>query len=235
MPCNRYAPFWRLEDTAAFFFQEGVNIFKRELSSLVDKIRSFLKVLEQATKSIQIQLPEPTVEVGSTEAIVHLFAQHCEDVIDYAHGQSRLLYLFGNNKSCVSCIKKFQMQVLILYLQKWSTLNVASFPIFTRTDITLQKSYKYLRAIGICSAITPDCGYNNSSINLNGDVYCLNTKCSGKLCLHEMNFKSLSGSVYQCTQCASLCQVRNILFEDQTKYFFLTFVWHALFRQKDES
>ena len=37
----------------------------------------------------------------------------------------------------------------------------------------------------MCSAFTPDCGYDNSTIFLIGDVYCPNTKCSGKLCVQK--------------------------------------------------
>ena len=54
-------------------------------------------------------------------------------------------------------------------------------------------------------------------------MYCPNTKCLGKLCLLKKTFQSLSRSNYQCTQGASLFQVRNIPFEDQTNSFFLSF------------
>ena len=50
-----------------------------------------------------------------------------------------------------------------------------------------------------------------------------NTKCLGELCLHKKNFQSLGRSDYQCPQCGSVCQVRNIPFEDQTNSFFLSF------------
>ena len=75
----------------------------------------------------------------------------------------------------------------------------------------------------MCSAFTYKCGYDKSTIILIGDVYCPNTKCSGKLCLHKRTFQSLSRRGYQCSQCASVCQVRNIPFEDQTNSFFLSF------------
>ena len=67
-----------------------------------------------------------------------------------------------------------------------------------------------------------DCAYDNSAIILIGDVYCPNTKCLGKLCLHKKTFQSLGRSGYQCPQCLSVCQVRNIPFEDQTNSFFLS-------------
>ena len=75
----------------------------------------------------------------------------------------------------------------------------------------------------MCSAFTPDCGYDNSTIFLIGDVHCPNTKCLGKFCLHKKIFQSLGGCDYQCPQCASLCHARNIPFEDQTISFFLSF------------
>ena len=74
----------------------------------------------------------------------------------------------------------------------------------------------------MCSAFTPDSGYDNKAVILIGDVYCPNTKCLGKLCLHKKTFQSLGRSDYQCPQCASVCQVRNIPFEEQTNSFFLS-------------
>ena len=74
----------------------------------------------------------------------------------------------------------------------------------------------------MCSAFTADCRYDDSSIFLIGDVFCPNTKCLGKLCLHKKTFQSLGRGDYQCPQYGSVCQVRNILFEDQTNSFFLS-------------
>ena len=71
------------------------------------------------------------------------------------------------------------------------------------------------------SSFTPDCGYDNSTIILIGDVFCPNTKCLGKICLHKKTFQSLGRSDYQCPQCGSVCQVLNIPFEDQTNSFSL--------------
>ena len=67
-----------------------------------------------------------------------------------------------------------------------------------------------------------DCAYDNSTIILIGDVYCPNIKCSGRLCLHKKTFESLGRSDYQCPQCGSVCQVRNIPFENQINSFFLS-------------
>ena len=75
----------------------------------------------------------------------------------------------------------------------------------------------------MCSAFSPDCGYDNSTFILIGDVYCPNTKCLGQVCLHKKTFQSLGSNDYQCPQCASVCQVRNLPFEEQTNSIFLSF------------
>ena len=108
------------------------------------------------------------------------------------------------------------------FLHKLSTLTIARFTISTRTDITLQTSVKQLRAITMCSAFSPDCGYDKSSIILIGDVCCPNTKCSCKLCMPKKTFQSLGKNDYQCPQCGPVCQVRNIPFKDQRNSFFLS-------------
>ena len=74
----------------------------------------------------------------------------------------------------------------------------------------------------MCSAFTSDCGYDNSTIILIGDVFCPKTKCSARLCLHKRTFQSLGRNGYQCPQCAPVCHVRNIPFEDQTNSFLLS-------------
>ena len=61
-------------------------------------------------------------------------------------------------------------------------------------------------------------GMTNSLI---GNLYCPITKCLGKLCVHKSFFQPLRRSDYQCTQCASVCQVHNISFDDQTNSFVL--------------
>ena len=74
----------------------------------------------------------------------------------------------------------------------------------------------------MCSGFTPDCEYDNSTILLIEDVYCPKTTCSGKLCMHKKTFQSLGRSDLQCPQCACVCQVRKIVFQDETKSFFLS-------------
>ena len=106
--------------------------------------------------------------------------------------------------------------------QKLSTWVTAKSNISTRIDFLLPTSVTFFRASTMCSAFTPDCGYDSSTIILVGDVYCPNTKCLGKICRHKKTFESLGRSDYQYAQCASVFQVRNISFEGQTNSFFLS-------------
>ena len=109
------------------------------------------------------------------------------------------------------------------FLQKLSTWVTAKSNTSTRINFLLLTSVTFLRAIRMCSAFTPDCGYENSTIILIRNVYCPNTKCLGKHCLHKKTFQSLDRSDYQCPQCPSVCQVRNIPFEEQTNSYILSF------------
>ena len=120
-------------------------------------------------------------------------------------------------------LNSLNYKAINLFLQKFLTLAIGKITIFTTTDITLQTSVKKSRAITMCSAFTPDFGYDNSTIIIIGEVYCPNTKCSGKIFLHKKTFRSLDRSDYQCPQCLSVCQVRKIIFEDQTNSLFLSF------------
>ena len=74
------------------------------------------------------------------------------------------------------------------FSQKLSTWVTAKSNTSTRIDILLLTNVTFLRAITMCSAFTPNFGYDNNTIILIGDVYCPNTKCLGKLCLRKINF-----------------------------------------------
>ena len=119
--------------------------------------------------------------------------------------------------------KSLNNTVINSFLLKLSIWVTAKSNISTRIDFLLLTSVTFLRAITMCSAFTPDRGSDNSTIVLIGVVYCPNIMCLGKFCLHKKTFQSLARSDYQCPQCASVCQVRNIPFENQTNSFFLSF------------
>ena len=76
---------------------------------MVDSPRNFLKTFDKASKCLQIQLPKPIFEIGSTESKDNLFAHYYNDIIEHANGKIRLLFRFGNNKSFVFSIKMFEL------------------------------------------------------------------------------------------------------------------------------
>ena len=98
-----------LKTQQRFILQEEVNIFKRELTCLVDNLRDFLKTFDQASKWIQIPLPRPKVEIGSTKSNDNIFSQHYNDIIEHPKRQIRLSFRFGNNNSCLFSLKKFEL------------------------------------------------------------------------------------------------------------------------------
>ena len=89
--------------------QEVVNKSKRELTSLVDNLRDFLKTFDHASKCLQIPLPKPKVQIGSTKSKDILFAHYYNDIIEHPNRQIRLSLRPGINNSCVFSIKKFEL------------------------------------------------------------------------------------------------------------------------------
>ena len=66
-----------------YILQEQMNISKTELTFLVDSLHYFLKSFDHVSKSIQIPLPKPKVEIGSTKSKDNLFAHYCNNIIEH--------------------------------------------------------------------------------------------------------------------------------------------------------
>ena len=86
-----------------------MNISKRNITCLVDNLRDFRKTFDQASKCIQIPLPKPKVEIGSTKTKDNLFAHYYDVIIEHPNRQFRLSFPFGSNNSCVFSLKKFEL------------------------------------------------------------------------------------------------------------------------------
>ena len=101
--------FCDLKTHQRYILQEEVNISKRELNCLVDNVRDFLQTFDhfdQASKCIEIPLPKPKVEIGSTKSKDNLFAHQYNNIIEHPNRQIRLSFRFGNNNSCVFSLNK---------------------------------------------------------------------------------------------------------------------------------
>ena len=191
------------------------------MESLLDSLGELLKAFDEANKVSQIPLPKPKFEIGFTKAKGEMFSHCYKDLVEHLNRQSRLTFRFQKNKTCVFPSKSLNNTVINSFLQKLSTWVTAKSNISTRIDILLLTSATFLRAITMCSAFTSNCGYDNRTIILIGDVYYPNTKCLGKLCQDKKTFQSLGRSGYQCPQCASVCQVRNNPYDEQKTPFFV--------------
>ena len=115
--------FCDLKTQQRYILQEEGNISKRELTCLVDNLRDFLKTFDQASKCIQIPLPKPKVEIGSTKSEDNLFVHHYNDIIEHPNGQIRLSFRFGNNNSFVFSLEKFELQGNQFILREIVNLN----------------------------------------------------------------------------------------------------------------
>ena len=183
-----------------FILNEEVSISKKEIESLLDSLGEFLKAFDQANKISQITLPKPKFEIGFTKAKDELFSHCYKDIVEHLNRQLWLSFRFEKKTRVVSFpTKSLNNTVIISFLQKLSTWVTAKSNISTRIDFLLLTSVTCDKcgAITMCSAFSPHCGNDNSTIILIGDVYCPNTKCLGKLCLHKKTFQSLGRSDYQ--------------------------------------
>ena len=101
--------FCDLKTQQRYILQEEVNISRRELTCLVENLSDFLKTFDQSSKCIQIPLPKPKVEIGSTKSKNNLFVRYYNDIIEHPIRQIRLSFPFGNNNFCEFSLKKCQL------------------------------------------------------------------------------------------------------------------------------
>ena len=109
---------FRTKDTEAFY-----PISKKELSSLVNSLRDFLKAFDKTSNCLQIPLPKTKTETASTNSKGNLFAHYYNDTTENPNRQVCLSFRFGNNNSCVFSIKKFEPHGNQLLLTKFFNLN----------------------------------------------------------------------------------------------------------------
>ena len=100
--------FCDLKTQQRYILQEEVNIFKRELTCLVDSLHDFLYTFDRGSKCLQIPLLKPKVEIGSTKSKDNIFAHYYNDILEQPNRQILFSFRFGNNDSCVFSIREFE-------------------------------------------------------------------------------------------------------------------------------
>ena len=91
-----------------FILEEEISISTKEIESLLDSLREFVKAFDQASKVSQIPLPKPKFEIGFTKAKDELLTHCYKDVAEHLNRQIRISFRFEKNKTCVFSIKKFE-------------------------------------------------------------------------------------------------------------------------------
>ena len=100
--------FCELKTKQPHILQKEVKISKRKLSFLIDSLRNFLTSFDEA-KCLQIPIPQPKIEIGSTKRKNNLFAHFYNYITEHPNRQIRLSSRFGNKNSSVFSIKKFEL------------------------------------------------------------------------------------------------------------------------------
>ena len=205
--------FCNLKPQQRYILQDEVIISKIKPSSLSDTLRDLLESIDKASMCLQIPLTKFKIEIESTKSKNNFFITLTISLNiqrnKFVHRSSFETIFLASFLS-----ETFNYTSINIFQQKLSTLTIGKFTFSTRTNITSQTNVKELRAIAMCSAFTPDWGYEISTINLIGGVFCPNTKCLGNFCLHKETFQSLGRSDCQCPPLASVCPVCSIPFED---------------------
>ena len=106
-----------------YIHREEMNISKTELNFLVENLRVLLKTFDKASNSLQIALPKPKGENGSTKSKDNPFAQYYKDIIEHPKRQTCLPFRFGKNNSCAFFIKNFDLHRSRFILTKIVKLN----------------------------------------------------------------------------------------------------------------
>ena len=115
--------FCDLKTQQRHILQEEVNISKRELTRLIDNLRDVLKNLDQASKYIQIPLPKPKVEIGSTKSKNNFSDHHYNYIIEHPNRQIRSSFRFAIDNSCVFSLKRFELHGNQFILMEIVNLN----------------------------------------------------------------------------------------------------------------
>ena len=105
----KFFQFCKLKTQQRNILLKEVIIYKKELSSLVGRLRDSLKTSDKAKKCSQNPIPKPKIEIGATKSKNNLFAQNYNDYIEHPKRQTRLSIRFGNNKFFVFSIKQFEL------------------------------------------------------------------------------------------------------------------------------
>ena len=89
--------------------QEEKNISKRELISLILRLRDLLKTFDEEGKCIQTPLLQPKMEIASKKSQYNLCTQTYQAIFEHSGQRIRLSFRFGNNKPSVLSLKKFEV------------------------------------------------------------------------------------------------------------------------------
>lgn len=99
--------FCDVKNQQRFILDQEVCITKKELASILNKLRAFLKQYDSASNFPLYPLPTPKQEIGFTLWKDSLFAHCTENIKEHTNRHLRLSFRFGKDKKCCFSLKKF--------------------------------------------------------------------------------------------------------------------------------
>ena len=134
--------FCNLKTQQRYILQEEVNIFRKELTSLVKSLRDVLQALMTLTSVYRFPYrnPKSRLDLQSQKTISLLITLTISLNIQIAkfiyccHFETTILSHFSS--------KSLNYTATNFFFQNLSTLTIAKFTISTRTDLTLKTSVK---------------------------------------------------------------------------------------------
>ena len=135
-------------------------------------------------------LSKPKQKIGFTLFKDELLAQYFQDIKEHCNRQIVLSPRFERNKECCFSIKKLRIVGEQNVLTEIINLRHCEVYSLYKNRYILPQNVEFLREITKCSAFTPNCGYDNSTVMLIGDVF-----CPGKYCFNREKCESVGGYV----------------------------------------
>ena len=99
-----------METQQRFVLEEEVSVSLKELATILNSLRQFLKQYDKTVKFPALYpLPKPKQDICFTLFKDELFAHYFQDIKEHCNRQIRLYFRFERNKECCFSIKKLKI------------------------------------------------------------------------------------------------------------------------------
>ena len=169
--CNQVVPVLRYKDTATLYpprkseyLQENSLLWSTVCAIFAKLLITLASVYRYPLRSPKLKLDLQNRKIIFLLITITISLNNQIDKFAYRSDFETTILAYFPSKS-------LNYTAINFFSQNMSTLTIAKFTTSTRTDLTLQTCVKYFRVFTMCSAINPDCRYDNSTFKLFVIVY----------------------------------------------------------------